>query len=307
MKRIIITGVTGFVGRYFALEMLKAGYEVYGVARDPERVAQELVTNPAYRTIQGALETISVQDFGDRPFDAFFHFAWGGVNRDEIDSDTVHKVNYENSVKCLDYALAMGCSCFLDAGSRMEYGSVNGVMCEDLEPHPEKAYGVWKEKFYQYAYALIKDRKDFDYIHIRIFSVIGVGDHPWSITETACRNFLKNEPMSFGPCTQLWNFMAIEDAVKAIRLLYENKDHFEDGDNRIVNIANYDTRVLRGFIEEIYQITESRSKLVFAEGNPGTSTYADVRKLTTITGWKSEIPYYKEIEKIIGFYREKQL
>ena len=299
MKRIIVTGVTGFVGRYFAMEMLNTGYEVFGVARDPGRVARDLADHPNYRTIPGSLETISKEDFGDEPFDAFFHFAWGGVNRDEIDSDTVHKVNYENSVKCLEYALAMGCTCFLDAGSRMEYGYVDGVMREDLEAHPDKAYGVWKEKFYQYAYAQMEERKNFDYIHIRIFSVIGVGDHPWSITETACRKFIKNEPMSFGPCTQLWNFMAIEDAVKAIRLLYENKDRFEDADNRIVNIANYDTRVLRGFIEEIYQITHSRSELLFSEGDSGTSTYADVQKLTALTGWKSEIPYYREIEKII--------
>ena len=301
MKKVIITGITGFVGRYLAQEMLQQGYDVTGVARNPAKVPAQLTGCDRFHLVESTLEELEAAAFPQEHYDAFFHFAWGGVNRDEIDDPSVHAHNYENSVRCLQTAKALGCAFFLDAGSRMEYGYVDGVMTETLEPHPDKAYGIWKERFYRYAYDYCREQS-LSYVHIRIFSVIGVGDHPWSITETACRKLSCGEKMEFGPCTQLWNFMAIEDAAKAIRLLYEKRDNFPEQDNRIVNVANYDTRVLRGFIEEIFQITHSKSELVFHEGSAGTSTNADVAKLSRITGWKSEIPYYQQIIKILNSY-----
>ncbi len=49
--------------------------------------------------------------------DAFFHFAWGGVNRAEIDSPVVQQKNVEDSLACVRASHALGCTFFLDAGS----------------------------------------------------------------------------------------------------------------------------------------------------------------------------------------------
>ncbi len=42
--------------------------------------------------------------------DAFFHFAWGGVNRQEIDSPEVQAKNVAGSLECIRAAKALSCS-----------------------------------------------------------------------------------------------------------------------------------------------------------------------------------------------------
>ena len=54
--------------------------------------------------------------------DAFLHFAWRGVNRQEIDSPEVQKLNIDGSLRCIEAAKLLGCQVFMDAGSRVEYG-----------------------------------------------------------------------------------------------------------------------------------------------------------------------------------------
>ena len=65
----------------------------------------------------------NLRDMG--PCGACFHFAWGGVNREEIDNSSSQKGNIENSIFCLQAARDLGCRVFIDAGSRAEYGPVS--------------------------------------------------------------------------------------------------------------------------------------------------------------------------------------
>ena len=37
-KNVIVTGATGFIGRYLLAELLQNGYEVYAVVRNPEKL-----------------------------------------------------------------------------------------------------------------------------------------------------------------------------------------------------------------------------------------------------------------------------
>lgn len=296
--RAIVTGATGFIGKYLVQELLDNGYDVVAVVRDASGISGNLLVRDNLTIIQSTLEELEVQDFPKYHFDVFFHLAWGGVNREEIDNDSVHEESYNASVRCLQIALKLGCKTFCDSGTRAEYGRIN-KMCEDCECWPEGAYGTWKMRFYKQAYSVCKEN-DLKYIHYRIFSVIGVGDHKWSLVSTSCRNLINNQDMAFGLCQHLWNYMAVEDAVRAIRISYEKRDRLGSGDNSILNIASYDTRVLRSFIEEIYQITSSESKLHF-ESNDASSydIRPNIEKISKLTGWKCQISFHEQIKKII--------
>ena len=173
-------------------------------------------------------------------------------------------------------------------------------MDEQLDCHPREAYARWKYAFYQKAMEISSTVPGFDYLHIRIFSVIGVDDHPWSIIASSCRALPVHKTMEYGACTHLWNFMAIRDAAKAIRLLIECRDQIPQEDNHIVNIASYDNRVLRSFIEEIYILANSHSELVFHTERTAHSAIVSPDKLYRITGWKSEISFAQVISEILS-------
>jgi len=126
-KRVVMTGATGFIGRNTAKALLESGAEVFCLVRPGSPNRGLLPEHEKLTAVEGALDQVesAVKTIGQA--DAFFHFAWGGVNRAEIDSPVVQQKNVEDSLACVRASHALGCTFFLDAGSRVEYGITEGV------------------------------------------------------------------------------------------------------------------------------------------------------------------------------------
>lgn len=123
MERIVITGATGFLGRNLAKLFLEKGCQVFALVRPDSGHTDLLPVHPNLQAVRCPLEETErwVKEIGHA--DGFFHFAWGGVNRGEIDSPQVQSRNVAMSLDCLRGASCLGCSIFMDAGSRVEYGT----------------------------------------------------------------------------------------------------------------------------------------------------------------------------------------
>ena len=187
-KRIVITGATGFIGRNTAKRFLEQGAEVFVLVRQQSKQKDLLPVHENLHVVDGALEDImrAADEIGSA--DAFLHFAWGGVNREEIDSPIVQKKNIDWSLECVNAAEKLGCKVFMDAGSRVEYGiKEDGVMEEHMSCEPVNEYGKAKLEFYRQAKPLC-EKFHMTYYHLRFFSVYGAGDHPWSIISTLVRD-----------------------------------------------------------------------------------------------------------------------
>lgn len=91
------------------------------------------------------------------------------MNREEIDSPEVQARNVAGSLDCVEAAGRLGCRVFMDAGSRVEYGAVDGIMEEEAPCRPINEYGKAKWEFYQKA-APLCSRLGLHYYHLR-FSV----------------------------------------------------------------------------------------------------------------------------------------
>lgn len=302
-RNVIITGATGFIGRYLTEELLRNGYQVYAVVRNPEKLKQFYKYSGLHFIVKD-LADLCADDMPDVEYKTFYHLGWGGVNREEIDKDSVHEISLHNSIKCLEIAYKLGCDCFISTGSKAEYGKQESVQEENALCKPESAYGKAKLSFYEYAHAYCKT-VGMQFYHARLFSVIGVGDHPWSLVSTACRKFVAGEEMHFGPCTQLWNFTAVEDVVKGLRLLAECEPMSDD--HGIYNIAGKDTRVLRDFVKEIHCICNSQSVMCFSqEPMNGDFMNPSTERIRTLTGWKEDYTFEESIRRILKANGDKE-
>lgn len=298
-RNVVITGAGGFIGKYLVQAFLKEGDWVCSVVRNKSSLDfDDLLNQDHHFIIESTLEDLSADNFPRRCYDVFFHLAWHGVNRDEIDSLHIHEQNFSNANKCLEICDALCCRCFLDVGSRAEYGLISGKYEELLDCLPLNAYGQQKYRFYRHAFKYCAERK-IDYIHFRIFSVIGKGDHPWSLISSACSHLKHGEPMYMGACEQIWNFMDVRDAVEAMIAVLECILHIPPDDNRIINIASNDTRILRSFIEEIRIITKSNSQLVFDVNKKSEDVIPDISKLTALTDFKTKYTFTDTVNKIL--------
>ena len=82
------------------------------------------------------------------------------------------------------------------------------------------------------------------FIHMRIYSVYGSGDHETSLVNTVLRAALRHEAITLGPCEQRWNYLEVHDLARAIRILLRS----EETRTGIYDIAGSDSRMLKKYV-----------------------------------------------------------
>lgn len=290
--RVLITGVTSFLGLYTAKLLLQEGHEVIGAVRPGSRRAQELDAHgisayPTYRTVHLDLSELPEAELGEAHYaevlglnaapadsahsaapvftaqpsatclpspaladgtapliDAWIHFAWDGVGSAGRSDTNIQIENIQNAKKAYLYAKLLGAQKFLFAGSQAEYGSGNHRV-----PMPVSPYGKAKLSFGRWAteqslLSEIYDDAPMQFIHMRIYSVYGSGDHETSLVNTVLRAALRHEAITLGPCEQRWNYLEVHDLARAIRILLSS----EDTRTGIYDIAGSDSRMLKKYV-----------------------------------------------------------
>ena len=300
---VIVTGGTSFIGLAVIRKLLESGHEVWAAVRPGSANKDKLPSHERLHTFSCSLEEV-----GDLPFTqegkrlaarkdkAFLHMAWDGVGSAGRSDKNIQEQNIRNSIKAAEAAQALGCGRFLFSGSQAEYGVHREVMTEDAPCAPVSEYGKAKLEFGKRAEELCR-KSGMEYVHCRIFSVYGPGDHPWSLVNSCIRAFEEGGCMKLGECTQKWNFLYIDDAAEAIAALLTS----EKAISGIYNIAGNDTRVLREFIEEIYEICGKKGSFVYgtrgfnAEGP--ASLIPDISRVEKTAGWEPAVSFREGIER----------
>ena len=303
-KKVVMTGATGFIGRHVARRLLEEGAIVYALVRKSSHNIDMLPSHDNIHILYGDMSDIDNATKDIDKADLFLHFGWGGVNRDEIDSDIVQQKNIDDSTRCLEAAARMSCEVFMDAGSRVEYGkTLDGCMKEDMTCSPINAYGRAKLSFFMKSRELA-DQYSMKYYHLRFFSVYGTDDHAWSIISTLTTRLPQGKKVSLSACMHRWNFMYIDDAASAVVELYRYSDRF-DRSYHIVNVASDDTRVLRQYVEEIYELCDKKGELEygsFLQAKEGAldicPSIEELKRLTCDT-WSEKYTFDKGIKEIL--------
>lgn len=295
---IFVTGGTGFLGYNTILRLLDEGHHVFALVRQNNNLFSG-IHNHNLSLVQGSLEELSYVDIP--MIDVCVHFAWMGVNRQGVDSPAIQQQNVTNSLNLVDYLKAHHCRLLIDAGSRQEYTPFEGIITEESPCVPITEYGKRKLEVYHKTLAKLND--EMKYIHLRIFSVYGSGDHPWSLINTCIDGMLQNKPISLGKCKHFWSFLYIEDFTSIIVSIITHIDEIKSSE--IYNVASGFIQPLRYFVNSIKAVTESNSELqfgTFKENKESVfSLIPDVSKLNSDFGWYERVSFEEGIIKLINY------
>ena len=185
--KYVVTGATSFIG----LELLSLQHQVVAVCRPN---SQGLSKIPAGVEIV----TEEMSDYGNlhreiERADVFVNLAWGGTGHDGRNVQDVQRENVINTIAAMFAADKMGCQVFVEAGSQADYGTVLESITEETPCHPFSEYGKAKLEVKERLFEL-SEQLGIKYIHLRIFSLFGENDHPWTLVMSSIDKMLRNEP-----------------------------------------------------------------------------------------------------------------
>ena len=213
----------------------------------------------------------------------------------------------QDALNAVRVAKDLGCRRFLFTGSQAEYGIKSELTDEEAVCEPTSPYGRAKLAVRQQAEVLCREL-GLDYGHARIFSTYGPGDHPWSLLSSCVRAFRAGEKMTMTACAQLWNFMYIDDAGRALAELAEYAGNLTDH-GCVYNLGGPmdETGPLRGFVETVYKLCGRQGSMEFGVRPPNAegivNLIPDIRKMERVVGWKPQVYFEEGMKKILAFQK----
>lgn len=258
--KIVVTGATGFVGKWLVKELLKQGDEVTVVVRSKMRIPDEWTSK--VQIVETDLEGLSKLDKKDFPWDCadmFFHLAWAGTAGMERANTELQLQNVQAACDAVRLASRLECGRFVNAGSIMEYEAMQYISADGSTPGMGNIYSTAKLTA-DFMAKTVATKEGIAYINVVISNIYGAGEKSARFLNTTLRKMLHNESVELTHGCQLYDFIYVTDAAKQIVLAGKCGEA-----NSVYYIGNSVPRPLKDFVIEMKQTLCSDSELIFGK------------------------------------------
>ena len=307
MKRAVITGGTGVVGRALLSLLLERGTEVLLFYRADSARAADLPDSPLLKRYPCALEELSSLQLPDAaPCDAFFHLAWAGSYGALREDAALQQKNVQYAADAAALAAHLGCRVFLGVGSQAEYGDIpmDKAASPDMTCNPKTAYGAAKLAARERSRAVCHEVR-LRHVWARLFSVYGAHDRPQTLVMQAISTFLAGRDGAFTKGEQIWDYLYAEDAARALLLLAELGK-----DGGIYNVASGAPLPLADYITQIRDVVAPACRIGLGElpyyQGQAMNLRADISDLVRDTGFSPEIGFAEGICRTLAWYAAQE-
>ena len=257
--RILISGITSFLGISTGKALLKKGHEVYGILRPESRNKERLKGEKGIELLSLNMESFLLWE-KENGIEAEYNniTTEGGIT-------TESRITTESGITTERNATSENLSpvspapfseLHFDAVLHFAWDGVGSLGRSDIATQEKnlrmskaffswaKAHGVkrfffagsqaemgrgtreeplpaspYGEKKLAFSEYGLKNHGDMEFIDLRIYSIYGKGDHERSLVKTLVRNTLRGMETEFGSGNKIWNFMAEEDFGRALAFL----------------------------------------------------------------------------------------
>ena len=230
MKRVLVTGGSGFIGRHSLAPLVRAGYEVFAVLPDWE-TAPELGATVKWRSADLLDKTRTERLLEEIRPSHLLHFAWN-VEPGKYVSSPGNLLWTSCSLALLHCFAGCGGRRVVMAGTCAEYDWRRGFLSEHVTPcKPATLYGACKHALRVAGEAFAKE-VGVSWAWGRIFFLYGPYEDPGRFVASVARSLLRGEPARCTHGGQVRDFLHVQDVATAFVALL-------DGDVQgAVNIAS---------------------------------------------------------------------
>ncbi len=296
MKKILITGINGFLGSHVAIEALNKGLDVYGID-----IANSNIKNPQIKFFQGSVDLDLLKNL-DETFDIIIHCAGCssvGASLNNPHQEFINTVNTTNDL--LEYIR------LYSPDSKLVYPSSAAVygagFCKPIKENsvlnPISPYGIYKKMVEELCFSYHKNF-GIKVSLIRFFSLYG-NNLKKQLLWDACNKFIsgKNNIEFFGTGKEVRDWLHISDAVSLIFEVINYEGIFEiynGGRGTPVSIEDI-LKELGSYLDKKITITYNN---ITKEGDP-LYLCADMSKTTKIN-WLPEKKLSEGIKEYVEWF-----
>ncbi len=260
MKKVIVTGVTGFIGMHLCETLLAKGVSVYGVGRNEAKL-QQLSKNVLFHPIRLGFEDYYRLDkiIVEKDFDTFFHMAYLGVNGKEKNNYQIQITNTQVSCDVVKAAKNLECKRFLFSGSVDEYEAYFNPDDRFVLPSHSRIYGLTKFAAENIGKAMSLEL-GIEYVGVILSLTYGEGNKTNILPNAVIRKSQTNEPISLITGNNYFDMIYIEEAISGILAVAERGKNLES-----YFIGHEELRTFREIVEQMCSILNSNSELRFGD------------------------------------------
>ena len=257
--RVLISGITSFLGISTGKALLKKGHEVYGILRPESRNKERLKGEKGIQLLSLNMESFLLWE-KEHGIEAEYNNSTteGGITTEsrittESGITTERNATSENLSPVSPASLS---ELHFDTVLHFAWDGVGSLGRSDVATQEKnlsmskaffswaKAQGVkrfffagsqaemgrgtreeplpaspYGEKKLAFSEYGLKNHGEMEFIDLRIYSIYGKGDHERSLVKTLVRNTLRGMETELGSGNKIWNFMAEEDFGRALAFL----------------------------------------------------------------------------------------
>jgi len=308
-KRVLITGGAGFLGSHLCDRYLSEGYRVICmdnlITGNADNIAH-LIGNDSFEFIKHDV-TNYIHVSGD--LDLILHFASPASPIDYLKMPIqTLKVGSLGTHKALGLAKAKNARFLLASTSEVYGDPLTHPQAEDYwgNVNPIGDRGVYDEaKRFAEAMTMAYHRYHrVDTRIVRIFNTYGsrMRLHDGRALPTFMRQALKNNPLTvYGDGSQTRSFMYVDDLVEGV--WRSSQSDYVDP----INIGNPEEITILDFAEEIIDLTDSNSEIIFQElpKDDPQVRQPDISRAKKELDWEPRYDRKKGLRMALDYFQQK--
>ena len=282
---ILITGVTGFIGKFLASQLLREGHDVYGLDNFYNSSIEDLIPGVNFHKCDISNESW-IDYFSNCNIDCIIHLA--AQSSGEVSFlDPIYDVNTNvvGTINVAEYARINKVDRVIFASSMSVYGETQGLVSEEMQTTPISFYAAGKKSSEDYLRIFAK-QYDINIACLRFFNVYGEGQNLKNLNQGMVSIFLaqliENEEIIVkGGMNRFRDFIYISDLSDILKsfIMTELTKPFD-----IINVGTGSKTTVKDLILQLQDIFGTNKPVIEQGGTVGDQKgiYCDNSKLLEI-------------------------